>query len=118
MAQKMLAYLKGFVREASKNNNEDSFDTLCVEPTVLCRPARPTKPFPHLVFELWPMPTDRLVGAPTDDGDLHHARGALEKLGIVAVLAMVKLKKIWAARRNWLMWPANPTVRTAISTRS
>ena len=41
MAQKMLAYLKGFVREASKNNNEDSFDTLCVEPTVFV-PARAT----------------------------------------------------------------------------
>ena len=29
--KKMLAHLKGFVRVASKNNNEDSFDTLCVE---------------------------------------------------------------------------------------
>ena len=33
MAQKMLAHLKGFVRVASGKNNEDSFDTLCVEPT-------------------------------------------------------------------------------------
>ena len=103
MAQKMLAHLKGrpnelvifvvffsegFVRVASGKNNEDSFDTLCVEPTVLCRPARPTKPFPHLVFELWPMPTDRLVGAPTDDGDLYHARGAWERPTLVVVHAL------------------------------
>ena len=48
MAQKMLAHLKGrpnelvifvvffsegFVRVTSGKNNEDSFDTLCVEPT-------------------------------------------------------------------------------------
>ena len=33
MAQKMLAHPKGFVRVVSGKNNEDSFDTLCVEPT-------------------------------------------------------------------------------------
>ena len=91
--------------------------------SVLLRPA-PTKPVPRLVFGLKLWPTHhldvRLVQAPTDrhDGDLCPVKGALEKLGIVAVLAIVKLKKIWAARKNWLMGPANPTVRTAISTRS
>ena len=56
MAQKMLAHLKGrpnelvifvvffsegFVRVTSGKNNEDSFDTLCVEPTCFV-PARAT----------------------------------------------------------------------------
>ena len=98
MAKKMLAHLKGFVRVASGKNNEDSFDTLCVEPTVLCRPARPTKPFPHLVFELWPMPTDRLVGAPTDDGDLYHARGAWERPTLVVVHALASQSRTWAIK--------------------
>ena len=90
---------------------------------VLCRPA-PTKPVSRLVFGLKLWPTHhldvRLVQAPTDrhDGDLCPVKGALEKLGIVAVLAIVKLEKTWAARKSWLMRPANLTVRTAIPTRS
>ena len=72
--------------------------------SVLCRPA-PTKPVSRLVFglSLWPThPGARLVQAPTDrhDGDLCPVKGALEKLGIVAVLAIVKLKKIWAAKKH------------------
>ena len=45
-------------------------------------------PFSCLVSELWPIPPDRLVGAPTDDGDLHHARGAWERPTLVVVHAL------------------------------
>ena len=122
-------FSEGFVRVTSGKNNKDSFDTLCVSSRglwsqrVLCRPAS-TKPVSRLVFGLKLWPTHhldvRLVQAPTDrhDGDLCPVKGALEKLGIVAVLAIVKLKKTWAAGKNWLMRPANLTVRTAIPTRS
>ena len=79
----------------------------------MCRPA-PSKRASRLVFglSLWPtLPGARLVQAPTDrhGSDLCPVKGALEKLGIVAVLAIVKLKKTWAARKNWLMRPANLT---------
>ena len=89
----------------------------------MCRPAS-TKPVSRLVFGLKLWPTHhldvRLVQAPTDrhDGDLCPVKGAFEKLGIVAVLAIVKLKKTWAAGKNRPMRPANLTVRTAIPTRS
>ena len=61
-------------------------------------------PFSCLVSELWPIPPDRLVGAPTDDGDLHHARGAWERPKLAAVHVLASLSRTWATKNNGGRW--------------